>query len=96
MMITFVVQGAFKMAVRHLKENKNVQMTNAAVIVVQQRANSFTGGRAFDPEPRQPLPHSRDWCFAPLSGSGWQVLFEYEHGSIGSEKSDTLQKMVVG
>jgi hypothetical protein len=59
---------------------------------VVQRANSFTGGRAFDPEPRQPLSHSRDWCFSPLPGSGWQVLFDSQKGSIGSEKSDTLQK----
>jgi hypothetical protein len=63
---------------------------------VVQRANSLTRGRAFDPEPQQPLSHSRDWCFTPLLGSGWQVLFNSQHGSIGPEKSDTLQKMVTG
>jgi hypothetical protein len=51
----------------------------------------------FDPEPRQPLSHSRDWCFTPLPGSGWQVLFDSQHGWIAdSKKSDTLQKLVVG
>jgi hypothetical protein len=63
---------------------------------VVQRANSLTGGRAFDPEPWQPLFHSRDWCFTPLPGFGWQVLFDSQHGLIGSEKSDTLQKLVAG
>jgi hypothetical protein len=55
------------------------------------------GGRAFDPEPRHPLSHSIGiGCFTPLPGSGWQVLFDSQHGSIDSEKSDTLQKMVAG
>jgi hypothetical protein len=62
--------------------------------LVVQRANSLMGGRAFDPEPRQPLSHSTDWCFTPLPGSGWQVLFDSQYGSIGSKKSDTLQKLV--
>ncbi len=57
-----------------------------------QRANSLTGGRAFDPEPRQPLSHSRDWCFTPLPGSDWQVLFDSQHGSIGSERIGHLAK----
>jgi hypothetical protein len=63
---------------------------------VVQRANSLTGGRAFDPKPQQHLSHSRDWCFTPIPGSGWQVLFDSQHGSIGSEKSDTLQKLAAG
>ncbi len=36
--------------------------------LVVQRANSFTGGRAFDPEPRHPLFHSRDRVLRPSSG----------------------------
>jgi hypothetical protein len=64
--------------------------------LVVQRANSLTGGRAFDPKQQQPLSHSRGWCFTPLPGSGWQVLFDSQHGSIGSKKSDTLQKLVAG
>ena len=36
--------------------------------LVVQRANSFTGGRAFDPEPRHPLSHSRDRVLHPSSG----------------------------
>jgi hypothetical protein len=50
------------------------------------------------PNPGNPFPnsHSRDWCFIPLPGSGWQVLFDSQHGSIGSEKPDTLQKFVAG
>jgi hypothetical protein len=64
---------------------------------VVQRANSPTGGRAFDPnKPRQPLSRSRDWCFTPLPGSGWQILFDAQHGSIDSKKLDTLQKLVAG
>ncbi len=41
--------------------------------LVVQRANFFTGGRALDPKPRQPLSHSRDWGFTPRPGSGWQA-----------------------
>jgi hypothetical protein len=61
---------------------------------VVQRANSLTGGCGFDPKPRQPFSHSRDWSFTPLPGSGWQVLFDSQHGLIGSKKIDTLQKLV--
>jgi hypothetical protein len=62
-----------------------------------QRANSLTGGHAFNPEPRQPLSHSRDRCFTPLLESDWQVLFNSQHGSIGSKKKlETLQKLVAG
>jgi hypothetical protein len=53
-------------------------------------------GCAFHPKPRQPLSHSRDWCFAPLPGSGWQVLLNFQDGSIGSEILDILQKLVAG
>jgi hypothetical protein len=52
--------------------------------LVVQRANYLAGGYAFDPEPQQPLSHSRDWCFTPVPGSGWQVLLNSQHGSIGS------------
>jgi hypothetical protein len=61
---------------------------------VVQRASSLKGGYAFYSQFRQPLSHSKDWCFTPLPGSGWQVLFDSQHGLIGSQKSDTLQKLV--
>jgi hypothetical protein len=35
--------------------------------LVVQRANSFTGGRAFDPKPWHPLSHSRDRVLHPSS-----------------------------
>jgi hypothetical protein len=54
------------------------------------------GGRAFDPKPRQPISHSRDWCFTHLLGSGCQVLSDLKNGLIGSEKLDTLQKKKIG
>ncbi len=79
---------------KNRRERKQLRGRRCGLVV--QRANSLTGGRAFDPEPRQPLFHSRDWCFTPLPGSGWQVLFDSQHGSICSEKSDTLQKLVAG
>jgi hypothetical protein len=63
---------------------------------VVQRANCLTGERTFDPKPRQPIFHSRDWGFTSPPGYGWQVLFNSQHGLIGSEKLDTLQKLVVG
>jgi hypothetical protein len=63
---------------------------------VVQHANSCKGGQAFNPKPRQPLSHSRNWCFTPLPGSGWHVLFNDKKSSIGSKKSDTLQKVVAG
>jgi hypothetical protein len=50
--------------------------------LVVQRAKSRKGDRAFNAKPRQP-PYSRNWCFTPLPGSGWQVLFDSKHGSIG-------------
>jgi hypothetical protein len=37
--------------------------------------------------------HHSIWLAGSV-GSGWQVLFDSQHGLIGSEKSDTLQKMV--
>jgi hypothetical protein len=51
-------------------------------------------GARLIPNPGTPFPTLGIGCFAPLPGSGWQVLFDSQHGSIGSEKSDTLQKMV--
>jgi hypothetical protein len=48
------------------------------------------------PNPGTPFPTLGIGCFTPLPGSGWQVLFHSQHGSIGSKKSDTLQKMVAG
>jgi hypothetical protein len=48
------------------------------------------------PNPGTPFPTLGIGCFTPLPGSGWQVLFNSQHGLIGSEKLDTLQKMVAG
>jgi hypothetical protein len=52
---------------------------------------SREGARSI-PNPGNPFPTLGIGCFTPLPGSGWQVLFDSQHGSIGSEKSDTLQK----
>ncbi len=68
--------------------NVNKRLGRRCGLVVQ-RADSLTGGRAFDPEPLQPLSHSRDWCFTNLPGSGWQILFDSQHGLIGSKKNQT-------
>jgi hypothetical protein len=46
------------------------------------------------PNPGTTFPTLGIGCFTTLPGYGWQVLFDSQHGSIGSEKSDTLQKMV--
>jgi hypothetical protein len=46
--------------------------------------------------PGTPFPTLGIECFTTLPGSGWQVLFDSQHGSIGSKKSDTWQKMVAG
>jgi hypothetical protein len=48
------------------------------------------------PNPGTPFPTLGIGCFTLLPGSGWQVLVDSQHGSMGSEKSDTLQKMVAG
>jgi hypothetical protein len=56
---------------------------------------SREGARSI-PNPGTPFPTLGIGCFTLLPGSGWQVLFDSQHGSIGSEKSDTLQKMVAG
>jgi hypothetical protein len=45
------------------------------------------------PNPVNPFP---TLGIGASPGSGWQVLFDSQHGSIGSEKSDTLQKLVAG
>ncbi len=42
------------------------------------------------PNPGNPFSHSRDWCSPPLPGSGRQVLFDSEHGSIGSKKKKKI------
>ncbi len=41
------------------------------------RYNSFTGGRAFDPEPRHPLSHSRDRVLHPSSGI-WLISWKID------------------
>jgi hypothetical protein len=56
---------------------------------------SWEGARSI-PNPGTPFPTLGIGCFTPLPGSGWRVLFDSQHGSIGSEKSDTLQKMGAG
>jgi hypothetical protein len=48
------------------------------------------------PNPGNPFPTLEIGCFTPLPGSAWQDLFDSQHGSTGSVKSDTLQKMVAG
>ncbi len=48
------------------------------------------------PNPGTPFPTLGIGCFTPILGSGWQVLFDSQNVSIGSEKSDTLQKLVAG
>jgi hypothetical protein len=53
-------------------------------------------GASSIPNPGTPFPTLGTGCFTPLPGSGWQVLFDSQHGSISSKKSDTLQKMVAG
>jgi hypothetical protein len=56
---------------------------------------SREGARSI-PNPGTPFPTLGIGCFTPLPGSGWQVLSDSQHGLNGSEKSDTLQKMVAG
>ncbi len=54
---------------------------------------SQEGARSI-PNPGTPFPTLGIGCFAAHLRSGWQVLFDSQHGSIGFEKSDTLQKLM--
>jgi hypothetical protein len=58
---------------------------------------SWEGARLI-PNPGNPFPTLRIGVSPlwPLPGSSWQVLFDSLYGLIGSEKSDTLQKLVLG
>ncbi len=62
-------------------------------LVVQPAITPTRKGARLIPNPGTPSPTLGIRCFIPLPGSGWQVLFDLKNGSIGSEKSDTLQKI---
>jgi hypothetical protein len=82
---------------------RNIILTSGKIIIqgrgcglVVQRANSFTGGRAFDPKPRHPLSHSRDRVLHPSSGIWLAGSVRFSTWLDWFQKSDTLQKMVAG
>jgi hypothetical protein len=94
------VSGTRTVEDRHVGEQINViiSVTKAAGVAWWSSAltPSAQEGACSMPNPRTPFPTLGIGCFTPLPGSGWQVLFDSQLGSIGSEKSDTLQKMVAG